>query len=88
MENGHPIIYTTKGVRSVRRIVWEVGHKYPPLGYLKTTCGNDKCVTPDHLVDSETRPKNVRRSGYVQGLVRAYVEETGRFPVKRPDARL
>ena len=51
-------------MRQAHRIAWELTYGSPPAGLLRTTCGNLRCVGPDHhvVVDRKVGPANRART--------------------------
>lgn len=56
---GQPSMQVDYRTRSVRRLVWELTHgaQPDPKLVMSTTCGESKCVRPDHLVARDVSPE-------------------------------
>lgn len=60
MVNGTPLIRIARKMLTVRRVIREMlGQPAGQKNYLTTSCGNPKCVRPDHIVE-RTRVQHMR----------------------------
>jgi hypothetical protein len=63
MHNGTPQIRIDRKLRTVRRVIREMqGKPASPMMFLATSCGNPKCVHPDHIMD-RTMNQHMRAMG-------------------------
>lgn len=55
--NGSPVVHTTAGYLTVRRLVWQHAHGMPMPGHLRAVCScrEPACVRPEHVRALSTR---------------------------------
>jgi len=63
--SGYPTMQIRGGRYSVRRVVYVLWCKSPPLGLgrVESTCGNRRCVNPEHLVRVDDDAPHRQRIG-------------------------
>lgn len=55
-----PLVNFAGVTRSVARFLFEEHHGRPPVGYVKSSCGEAHCLTREHLADAAMRKDSGR----------------------------
>jgi DNA-binding CsgD family transcriptional regulator len=65
VHSGRGQFRTGAGMQQAHRAAWELTYGVPPLGLLRSQCGDLRCVRPDHQVVAASkvgRPRNLART--------------------------